>query len=111
MHALRRDYRQSQALQQHRDTLLHFPACGCDRQEAGPSVAFDDAPADVPLDFVDQVAEGLELAVSDAFLVYRDKERRTKIVVSRAHEYSVTAKEKTNRIQQQIHSTYDRPTF
>ena len=63
--------------------LLHFPACGCDRQEAGPSVAFDDAPADVPLDFVDQVAEGLELAVRDAFLVYRDEKRRTKIVVRR----------------------------
>ena len=58
------------------DTLLHFPACGCDRQEAGPSVAFDDAPADVPFDFVDQVAEGLELAVRDAFLVCKDKIRR-----------------------------------
>ena len=74
-----------QALQQHGHTLLHFSACGCDRQEAGPSVAFDDAPADVPLDFVDQVAEGLELAVRDAFLVYRDKKQRTKIVGSRVH--------------------------
>ena len=93
MHALRRDYRQSQALQQHRHTLLHFPARGCDRQEAGPSVAFDDAPADVPLDFVDQVAEGLELAVCDAFLVYRDKERRTKIVVRRVPVYSCVGME------------------
>ena len=67
------DYRQSQALRCSTGTLLHFPACGCDRQEAGPSVAFDDAPADVPLDFVDQVADGLELAVRDAFLVYRDE--------------------------------------
>jgi hypothetical protein len=29
----------------------------------------------VPFDFIDQVADGLELAVSDAFLVYQDKKR------------------------------------